>query len=110
MIEGSITDSGATLERISRHENSRSNEKWSIASAGSFSPPLAVKVISNVSYNVYKVRAVQIGSAGADPVFVSLETEATNLAENFHSSGQLPTGSYAIMIRTGGKNVFYAKA
>jgi hypothetical protein len=48
---------------------------------------------------VYLVRAVVIGEQG----------EAVNLAESFLNEGTLPAGKYAMMVRVGEKNVFYAK-
>lgn len=109
MEQMNITDSTETLERISRHETGQGRETWSVASAGSQPLPLPIKIVSNVSYNVYNVEVVEVGSAGSLPTAISLETEATNMGEAFQSQGQLPAGTYSIMFRAGDKNVFYAK-
>ena len=67
MDQMNITDSRATLERISRHETAQAAEKWSVASVGSQPLPLPIKIVSQVSYNVYSVEAVDVGSAGSLP-------------------------------------------
>lgn len=80
-----------------------------VTSPGARTTAWAVKVKSHFSYNVYNVRAVEIGEPGSLPVEIGQETQAVNLAESFLGQGTLPAGTYVLMCRVGGRNVFYAK-
>lgn len=80
-----------------------------VTSPGAGATAWAVKVKSNSSYNVYNVRAVQIGEPGSLPVELGQEIKAVNLAESFEEPGTLSAGTYVLMCRVGDKNVFYAK-
>lgn len=79
-----------------------------VTSAGGGQAVFAAKVKSNYSYNIYKVRMVEMISEGQNPVEIGGELKATNLAENFTQQGQLAVGSYVLVSSMGGKNVFYA--
>ncbi len=80
-----------------------------VTSAGTGLSVFAAKVKSNDSYNIYKVRLVEMLSAGQTPVEIGGEINATNLAEDFTQAGQLAVGTYVLVCSTGTKNVFYAK-
>jgi hypothetical protein len=69
----------------------------------------AAKIISLSSYNVYNVKAVDLGDAGSLPVEFGAAMQAVNLAESFLAAGTLPTGTYVAMLKVGNKNVFWAK-
>jgi len=80
-----------------------------VTSPGARVTAWAVKVKSHFSYNVYNVCAVEIGEPGSLPVEIGQETQAVNLAESFLGQGTLLAGTYVLMCRVGGRNVFYAK-
>ncbi len=64
-------------------------------------------VIKSLSeYNSYNVKAVIIEMVGLEPFEVGLEFIATNLAESFMTAGQLTAGTYIIVTKTGGQNIF----
>ena len=88
---------------------SEPNEVARVTSAGTGLSMFAAKVKSNDSYNIYKVRVVEMLSAGQNPVEIGGELNATNLAEDFTQTGQLVVGSYVLVCSTGDKNMFYAK-
>lgn len=104
-----ITESQQALERLVRQGSEQAQEVSLVTSPGARAAAWAVKIKSNSSYNVYNVAAVVIGAAGTIPVEIGGQTQAVNLAESFMQQGALPAGTYAIMSRTGDKNVFYAK-
>ena len=80
-----------------------------VTSPGARTAAWTVKVKSHSSYNVYNVRAVEIGAAGSLPVEIGAESQAVNLAESFLQQGQLAAGTYVVMFRVADKNVFYAE-
>lgn len=96
------------LQRLSREDSGQEVEKYRVSSPGARTAAWTIKVISHSSYNVYNVRTVQVGEPGTVPGMVGTETQAVNVAEPFLEEGQLPAGTFAIMFRAGGKNVFYA--
>jgi len=102
-----ITDGQEILQRLSRRGMEESSEISVVASPGARASGWAVKVKSHSSYNVYNVRAVEMGDAGSLPTEIGGEMEAVNLAESFIDEGQLPVGTYAIMFKAGEKNVFH---
>jgi hypothetical protein len=104
-----ITESQQALERLVRQGSEQTQEVSLVTSPGARVAAWAVKIKSNSSYNVYNVVAVVIGAAGTIPVEIGGQTQAVNLAESFMQQGALPAGTYAVMSRTGDKNVFYAK-
>jgi hypothetical protein len=77
--------------------------------AGGGSPAFAAKIKSNVAYNIYKVRMIEILAEGQAPAEIGGEMNAVNLAEDFTQQGQLPAGRYVLVCSTGGRNVFYAE-
>ena len=79
-----------------------------VTSPGARETAWAVKVKSLSSYNVYNVRAVEIGDAGSVPVELGQQMQAVNLAEPFLQQGTLTSGAYVLMCRVGDRNVFYA--
>jgi len=80
-----------------------------VVSAGGGAVAFAAIIKSNHSHNVYKVRVVEILSAGQTPQEIGSELKATNLAEDFTQPGQLSAGTYVLVNTTGDKNVFYAQ-
>jgi hypothetical protein len=105
----SLTDSQQELERLARRGSEERHDTSVVASPGARATAWAVKVKSNSSYNVYNVRAVEIGDPGSLPVELGQEVKAVNLAESFLGQGTLPAGTYVLMCRVGDKNVFYAE-
>ena len=95
------------LNRLYRKSSDETAEVSVVTSPGGKPSGWAVKVKSLSSYNVYNVRAVVIGQPGSSPTEIGQQTKAVNMAEPFDQEGQLSAGTYAIMFRVGGKNVFY---
>ena len=102
-----ITNSQQVLERLCRRGSQESSEISVVTSPGARATAWAVKVKSLSSYNVYNVRAVEIGDAGSLPVEIGGQMQAVNLAESFLQTSQLSAGTYAVMYRIGEKNVLY---
>ena len=98
-----------TLDRLCREGSQGASEIAVVTSPGARTAAWTVKVKSHSSYNVYNVIAVVIGDAGSEPSEIGQQMQAVNLAESFTEQGTLPAGTYAIMVRVGGKNVFYAE-
>ena len=103
-----IISTEEVLQRILREDFSQEPEKSRVISPGARTAAWTIKVMSLSSYNVYNVRTVQAGEPGTVPGVMGTETQAINMAEPFLEEGQLPAGTYSIMFRAGGKNVFYA--
>ncbi len=103
-----VENTQQALERLVRKSSEQTTETSTVASPGARATAWAVKVKSNSSYNVYNVRAVETGQPGSLPTEIGSEMQATNLAESFQQTGQLPAGTYVVMSRVGKKNVFYA--
>jgi len=99
------------LERLSRGEGrGLKDEQALVRASGAMVPAWAIKVVSNVEYNVYNVHQVSIADPGVPPTSIGgSETQAVNLAESFTSGGSVSEGTYAVMWRAGDKNVFYVK-
>ncbi|OHB77105.1 MAG: hypothetical protein A2Z25_11895 [Planctomycetes bacterium RBG_16_55_9] len=97
------------LGRLSREGSQGAGEIAVVTSPGARTAAWAVKIKSHSSYNVYNVIAVVVGDAGSEPSEIGQQMQAVNLAEPFTQIGTLPTDTYAIMVRVGGKNVFYAE-
>jgi hypothetical protein len=100
-------DTQQLLDQLARAGSQDTGEVSVVASPGARISAWAVKVKSLSSHNVYNVRAVEIGDAGSLPVEIGGQMQAANLAESFLGTGQLPAGTFAVMSRVGGKNVFY---
>jgi len=110
MSNGANTsDTQQLLERLARVGSQDRGEISVVASPGARVAAWAVKIKSLSSYNVYNVRAVEIGDPGSLPVEIGEQIQAVNLAESFLEDGQLSAGTYAVMSRAGNKNVFYAQ-
>jgi len=105
----SLTDSQQELERLARKGPEQREQVSVVTSPGARATAWAVKVKGNSSYNVYNVRAVEIGDTGSLPVEIGQETQAVNLAESFLDQGTLSAGTYVLMCRVGDRNVFYAE-
>jgi hypothetical protein len=103
------SDTRQLLERFARAGSQDRSEISVIASPGARVAAWAVKVKSLSSYNVYNVVVVEIGDAGSLPVEIGGQMQAVNLAESFLVNGQLSAGTYAIMFRVGGRNIFYVQ-
>ena len=103
-----ITDQQELLADLARQGSANRKETALVVCPGGSAPAWPVKIKSHLSRNVYSVRAVIIGDTGSIPVEMGQQTEATNLAESYLSEGTLSVGTYAIMFRSGQKNVFYA--
>lgn len=104
----SFADSQQLLQRLARADARARPETSVVTSPGARAAAWAVKVKSNSSYNVYNVRAVEIGEAGSLPGEIGQEMQAVNLAESFLQQGTLPAGTYVVMSSIGEKNVFHA--
>jgi hypothetical protein len=102
-------DTQQLLERLTRAGSQETGEVSVVTSPGARAAAWAVKVKSLSSYNVYNVRAVEIGAPGSLPVEIGGQIQAVNLAESFIETGQLSSGIFAVMSRVGGKNIFFAK-
>ncbi len=96
------------LDRLIRKGPQEIDNSPVVTSPGAAAFVWAVKVKSLSSYNVYNVRAVELGEAGAVPIEIGTEMQAINLAEPFTQNGQLTSGTFVVMSRVGDKNVFYA--
>jgi hypothetical protein len=95
------------VERLSR-ESPGLNESAFVTSAGGKTTGFVAKVISKYDYNHYNVKAVEVGIAGTIPMVVGNEVRAVNVAEPFLAQGNLPAGSFVIIIRIADLYVFYA--
>jgi len=102
-----VVDTQQLLERLARAGSQEAGEVSVVTSPGARAAAWAVKVKSLSSYNVYNVRAVEIGDPGSLPVEIGGQMQAVNLAESFLETGQLPAGTFAVMSRVGSKNVFH---
>ena len=94
------------LGRLSRAGSTGMGETAIVTSPGDRTAVWAIKVKSNLAYNVYNVVTVVINAPGAIPSEIGQEVQAVNLAESFTQTGALPAGTYAVMSRFGDKNVF----
>ncbi|KPJ66961.1 MAG: hypothetical protein AMJ43_06460 [Coxiella sp. DG_40] len=103
-----IMDNQQVLERLARQGSEAGPETSVVVSPGARAAAWTAKVKSHSSYNVYNVRAVEIGGAGSVPVEIGGEVQAVNVAESFLEDGQLTADDYVIMFRVGEKYVFYA--
>jgi hypothetical protein len=103
-----ITESEQELARLARGRREVLDETV-LRSSGATVSCLACVIEGNLSYNFYKVRAVEVGQAGSLPVEIGEQMQAVNLAESFLAQGQLANGIFVIIHRVGDKNVFYAK-
>ena len=101
-------DTQQVLQRLARQGSESARETSVVTSPGARAAVWAVKIKSHSSYNVYNVRAVEIGDPGSLPVEIGQEMQAVNLAESFLEQGTLPAGTYVVMSRVGQQNVFYA--
>ena len=104
----SITEMQQILRRLVRVRSEEREKKSVVTSPGARTTAWAVKVTSLSSHNVYNVRVVEIGAAGSEPDEIGGQMKAVILAESFTSTGSLSAGTYVVMLRVGGKNVFYA--
>ena len=104
-----IVSSQELIERLCRKDSEQASETSVVTSPGDRATAWAVKVKSLSSYNLYNVRAVEIGEPGSVPVEIGSEMKAVNLAESFLQNGTLAAGRYVLMCRLGDKSVFYAE-
>lgn len=82
-------------------------EVQGVVSPGARAESFTCKVKSLVSYNVYKVRMVEIGAPGSVPVEIGAEMEAVDLSDDFvNPAGDVPIGTIVVVSRVGGKYVF----
>jgi len=102
-----VVDNQEVLERFARRASQGNRVISVVTSPGARAQCWAVKIKSLSSYNIYNVRAVEIGDSGSLPVEIGGQMQAVNLAESFLQEGQLSAGTYAVMSRVGDKNVFY---
>jgi hypothetical protein len=103
-----ITDQQQVLADLTRRGADNRKETSMVVSAAVVEAAWAVKVVSHVDYNVYNVQPLVLSETGTLPVPVGESTEAFNLAESFLDQGTLAAGTYALMLRIGDKNAFYA--
>ena len=80
-------DTQQLLERLARTGSQQTGEVSVVTSPGARAAAWAVKVKSLSSYNVYNVRAVEIGDSGSLPVEIGGQMQAVNLAESFLETG-----------------------
>lgn len=106
----SNTNTQQALEQLSRLPSQRTYDTTMVTSPGAGTIAWAVKVKSKDSYNLYNVMVIVISDAGTEPVEIGQQRQAFNLAEPFGQQGALAAGTYVVMFRVGGKNVFYAPA
>ena len=104
-----IVNRQQVLDRLCRAGSQGISEVAVVTSPGARAAAWAIKVKSNSSYNVYNVAAVVINDVGLEPTEIGQQMQAVNLAESFTQTGTLPAGTYAVMARVGGKNVFHVK-
>ena len=98
------------LARMARRSGGGYDERSFVASTGASPSCWVVKVQGLSSYNQYHVLPVRLIGPGAEPVVVNGKSlRAVNLAEAFLSAGVLAVGTYAMMFRVCGSNVFYVK-
>lgn len=109
MANRHVTEQQRVLADLARQDDHAQAETSLLVSPGSTAGPWTVKIESHVACNVYRVKAVVIGSAGLIPVEVGQEVEAVNMAESFTSDGVLAAGTYVVIFRVGDKNVFFAQ-
>jgi hypothetical protein len=103
-----IVENQQVLERLARQGSEANPETSVVISPGARAAAWTARVKSHSSYNVYNVRAVEIGGAGSIPVEIGGEVQAVNVAESFFEDGRLSAGACVIMFRVGEKYVFYA--
>ncbi len=103
------TDQQQVLADMARGGSSHRQETSALVTPGGGVSAWAVVVKSHVDRNVYMVRAVVVEDAGTMPSEFGESMEATNLAESYLAQGTLSSGTYAILLRLGERNVFYAK-
>jgi hypothetical protein len=109
MSEGGYnSNTQQVLERLSRAPSQRTDDTTMVTSPGAGTIAWSVKIKSNSSYNLYNVITVVISDVGTEPAEIGQQTQAFNLAESFSQQGALEAGTYVVMFRVGGKNVFYA--
>jgi len=108
--ETNSTNTQQVLEQLSRSPSQRMHDTIMVTSPGAGTIAWAAKIKSNASYNLYNVTVVVISEAGTEPVEIGQQIQAFNLAEPFDQQGTLEAGTYVVMFRVGGKNVFYAPA
>ena len=112
MSEGAgVLDVQEQLSRLARQSDQAITEERSLVTATGTAPAAwTIEVVSLREYNVYNVEQVQITMVGSDPAPVGgSATTAFNLAEAFNSDGNVSAGTYAVMWRVGGVNVFYVE-
>ena len=102
------TESRQLVERLAKRAVQAAEGSF-LVSAGGVTVVVAAKIKELLAYNVYIVRAVELGETGTLPAEYGAEFEAVNLAESFLSQGQLSAGAIVLVCRAGSKNVFYAK-
>ena len=106
--QANIQNNQQELEGLGRKSPLQIAEKSILVSAGMGAGSFAAKVKSLSSYNVYNVCIVEIIGAGFEPSEIGQNIQAYNLAESFTTTGSLAVGTYVVVARVGGKNIFYA--
>lgn len=82
-------------------------ELQGVVSPGARAESFSCKVKSLLSYNVYKVRMVEIGAPGSLPVEIGSEFEAVDLSDDFlNPAGDVPIGTILVVSRVADKYVF----
>jgi len=88
-------------------EEEQMQEVQGVVSPGARVQAFTCKVKSLVSHNVYKVRMVEIGDPGSQPVEIGSEMQAVDLSDDFSNpAGDVPIGSIVVVSRVGSKYVF----
>ena len=107
--EINISNREQVLNRLTRQPSERIVDSAIVTSPGATTQTWAVKIKSNISYNIYNVINIKINEAGSEPAEIGQQIQAINLAEPFDQQGVLGYGTYVIIFRLGNKYVFYAK-
>ena len=85
------------------------DEKAVVTATGAMPPAWTIKIDSLESCNLYNVHLVNINAPGVNPSPITGGIHAYNIAESFTGTGSVSSGTYAVMWRVAGNNVFYIK-
>lgn len=107
--ERTFSDSQSRLERLARHNPDQMQETSLVGSSGANSLAFAAKITGLASCNIYNIAMVELNGPGSEPTQIGSRLQAVNLAEPFTADGQLQSGTYVAVLKTGQKNIFYAQ-
>ena len=84
-------------------------ERTLVTASGTVPPAWTIKILSLDSYNLYDVQLVEIILPGSNPSPIAGNMQAYNIAESFTATGNIGSGTNAVMWRIGKNNVFHVK-